>query len=377
MRVALNAYFLTRRMTGSGRYVERLLAELPRVAPEHEYLAFGPARGAGAGYLPAPTPFDRLGGEDFAKLWLEQLAFPRAARRVGAAVAHYPYFAAPLLAAPGAARVVVTVLDVIPLILPEYRASAKVRLYNALVAAATRRAALVLTISEASRRDILRHIGVPGERVRVTPLAVEERFSPDIPGEQLAAVRQRYGLPEEYVLYFGGFDRRKNTTALLEAYGLARRQGLRLPLVLAGGIPAPGPLFPDLRAEVARRDLTESVLLPGWIADDDQPSVFAAATLFVFPSLYEGFGFPPLEAMACGTPVVCSNTSSLPEVVGDAALQVDPTDVTALATGLLEAGTSAALREGLRARGLARAAGFRWADTAAATARAYEAVASG
>ena len=164
---------------------------------------------------------------------------------------------------------------------------------------------------------------------------------------------------------------------LLDAYALARREGLRLPLVLAGGIPTPGPLFPDVRAEVARRDLSESVLLPGWISDDDQPSVFASATLFVYPSLYEGFGFPPLEAMACGTPVVCSSASSLPEVVGDAALQVDPTEVASLAAGLVAVGTSPALRASLRARGLEWAAGFRWADTAAATARAYEEVARG
>ena len=370
MRVGLNALFLARPLTGSGRYVRHLVEELARLGRGHEYLLFGPAgaQPAELAWRSVRTPFDSW-SEILAKVWFEQVGFPRACRRAGVDVAHYPYFAAPLA---GLRPVIVTAHDLIPMLFPQYRGSARVRLYTALVAASARRASLVITDSAASRDDVVRRLGVPEERVRVIYLAADERFRPAADPAAVDAARRRYGLPDEYLLYLGGLDYRKNVPRLLQAYALAHREGLALPLVVAGSLPRPSALFPDLRGEVERLGLSSSVVFCGPGADEDTPLLFQAATAFVYPSLYEGFGLPPLEAMACGTPVVCANSSSLPEVVGDAALTVDPTDVTGLAAALRTIARDAGLREDLRGRGLARAAQFSWRRTAEETLAAYE-----
>ena len=370
MRIAIDGDFLARPLTGSGRYLQRLLVEFERSGRDDvrvlgPRLASPPPR-----YTTLATPFDGRAGP-LAKVWLEQVALPRAAARLGADLLHYPYFAAPLRSA---CPVVATVHDLIPMILPAYRAEARVRLYTALVAAATRLARLVIADSAASRDDIVRRLGVPPERVRVVLLAADERFRPSDDPAAVEDLRRRMGLPDRFILYLGGLDQRKNVPALVEAYALARRRGLGLPLAIAGRIPPPSLLFPDVRGPVERLGLGEHVLFCGPGTEGDTPLLYQAATAFVYPSLYEGFGLPPLEAMACGTPVVCSNTSSLPEVVGDAALTVDPTSEDALADALVAVGRDDGLREDLRRRGIERASRFSWERAARETAEAYDAV---
>jgi glycosyltransferase involved in cell wall biosynthesis len=372
VRVAIDGDFLARPLTGSGRYLQRLLVEFARPgrSDRNDVRVFGPPLAAAPSGYTALRPPLGVRNENVAKVLFEQFALPRAAAMAGADLLHYPFFAAPLVAT---VPVVVTVHDLIPMILPAYRAGATVRLYTALVAAATRRAKLIVADSAASRDDIVRHLGVPAERVRVVLLAADERFRPcDDPGA-LDALRARLALPERFILYLGGLDERKNVPRLVEAYALARRMGLDLPLVIAGRLPAPSPLFPDVRGPVERLGLGDHVVFCGPGTEADTSPLYQAATAFVYPSTYEGFGLPPLEAMACGTPVVCSNNSSLPEVVGDAALTVDPTSVEALASALTAVGTDADLRESLRARGLARAATFSWERAARETEEAYAA----
>jgi len=385
VRLALNAAFLARPLTGSGRYVHHLVLELGRLDPDLDLRCFGQAGSPPAGSLPTELgwralgspfvggPLGRLGAraEDLSKVWFEQLALPLAARAERRELLHYPYFAAPLASA---IPVAVTVHDLIPVIDSRYRTSALFRLYVALAVAGTRRARLILTDSVASRADVIGRLGVAEERVRVVYLAADERFAPTVDAAELAAFRARLGLPDKYLLYLGGHDYRKNVIGLLEAFALAWGQGLRLPLVVAGRLPKPGPLFPDLPGAVERLGLRGQVLFPGPGDDADTPRLYQAATAFVFPSTYEGFGLPPLEAMACGTPVVCSSASSLPEVVGDAAISFEPTDCLALATALLRVATDAELRADLRERGLARAAQFSWRKCAAETLAAYREV---
>jgi glycosyltransferase involved in cell wall biosynthesis len=382
MRLALNTLFRHYPQSGTGRYLQHLLAGLPEGIDRFDCSAraLPPTDGAAVareGFWRRrllATPFDRR-SPPMAKVWFEQLAFPWAAGRWRATVAHVPYFAPPLV--PGVPTVV-TVHDLVPLLRPEYRRTAAERWYTALVSQGLRSATRVITDSEASARDLRRRLGIPAARIRAIPLGVSERFHPlSTPEEQALADRalNECGLTEPYLLYVGGFDRRKNVARLLAAYAQLRRQVANPPrLALVGARPTGDPFFYDPRPDLERWELDRSVALLGPVSDAALQRLLARAVAFVFPSLYEGFGLPPLEAMACGTAVVCSQASSLPEVVGDAGVLVDPESVEALAAALARVVTDRDWRRELGRRGLARAAQFRWAETVAATVAVYHEV---
>ncbi len=364
-RVGINALFLDRPGTGSGQYTRHLLDSLAKVDPTNEYLLFSPDPISNTQYPLSNT----------AKLWFEQVAFPLACRRSDLDLAHVPYFASPLFPT---APTVVTVHDLIPLILPAYRGSLLVRVYTRLVAAAARKADAIVTVSCASKRDIVRRLRVPPEQIHVTYEAAGEAFRPVGDEAQLAAIRQKYALPERYLLYLGGFDRRKNVSTLLRAFALLVRKQQRVRLVIAGKLPGRDScMFPDPRRLVRELGLEENVFFSGWVAEEDKPAVLSGAEAFVFPSLYEGFGLPPLEAMACGTPVIASDRSSLPEVVGEGGILLDPADVEALAEAMDMLLADDALRAELRQRALAQAAKFSWRRTALETLAVYRKVVGG
>ena len=361
MRVGINALFLGLPGTGSGQYTSHLLEALAKVEPANEYLLFGPA--------PAPpTSNTQYPISNLAKLWFEQMAFPLACRRAGIDLAHVPYFASPFFPT---APIVVTVHDLIPLILPAYRGSLLVRLYTRLVAAAARKAEAVITVSQASARDLVRHLRIPPERVHVTYEAAGEAFQPVENEAQLAAVGQKYALPKRYLLYLGGFDQRKNVSTVLRGFTLLVNKQ-QTQLVIAGKLPERDtPLFPDPRLLVRELGLEERVIFTGWVSEEDKSGLLSGAMVFLFPSLYEGFGLPALEAMACGTPVIASNRSSLPEVVGEGGILVEPTDVESLAEAMEALLTDDALRAELRQQALVQAAKFSWEKTALGTLAVY------
>ncbi|HEU5318270.1 MAG TPA: glycosyltransferase family 1 protein [Chloroflexota bacterium] len=351
MRVALNAHFRHHPGTGSGQYLTHLLRHLSGVEA---------------------LPLFRRAPSSLAKLLWEQTRFPLAAHRSGADVWHVPYFAPPLV---HTRPLVVTIHDLIPLIIPEYATSPLVRAYNRLVSAGARRADLILADSEASKRDIVRLLGIPAARVRVVYLAADEAVMRPVPADEIAAVRRKYGLADRYVLYFGGLDKRKNVPALLRA--LAELRDVDWQLAVSGRLRTDNPvLFPDLPAAAAQLGIQDRVRFLGFAPDEDKPALIHGATCFAFPSHYEGFGMDPLEALACGAPVVCSDRSSLPELMGDAALLVDPDAPGALAAALRRVLADDALRADLAARGPAQAARFTWQRTARETEEAYAACAS-
>jgi len=305
-------------------------------------------------------------------VWFEQAAFPRACRRLDADLAHVPYLAPPLRAP---APVVVTVHDLIPIVLPEYRGTALVRLYMRLASAGTRRAALVLTDSHASARDIERVLGVPAERIRVIYLAAHPRYRPQTPAE-CRPVIERLALPSRYILYLGGFDRRKNVPALLRAMVRARflLEGARL--VVAGRLPERDtPFTPDPRRIVRELGIEDVVQFLGHVAEEDKPALYAGALAFVFPSRYEGFGLPPLEAISCGTPAIVGQGSSLEEVVGPGGIAVPGHDIEALAEALVTLATDGRRRAQLSRAGLRHAAQFSWERAARETLQTYRDVA--
>ena len=375
MQVGLSGYFWQMDTTGSGQYLHRLLAALPQAAPDLTCRLFLPAAIEAGG--PANVATQRvpmpLGGrvENLDKVCFEQWALPRTARRAGMELLHVPYFAPPLAAG---LPVVVTIHDLIPLILPAYRGNAAVRAYMRLVSRAARRADVVITDSQASGRDIMRLLGIAADRLRVIPLAAGPECRP-LDSAELGAERARLGLPEgPYLLYLGGFDRRKNVPLLLAAYAWVRSQLGDVPLVIAGRLPAQDSAFaPDPRVAAARLGLgAEAIRYTGHVAEADKPAVYGGATAFVFPSAYEGFGLPPLEAVSCGTPAIVAAGSSLEEAAGPGGLVVPPGDADALGAAMVRLMREPALRADLAAAGLAHAADYTWARTAAETAAAYE-----
>jgi glycosyltransferase involved in cell wall biosynthesis len=279
------------------------------------------------------------------------------------------------------ARTVLTVHDLIYRLFPEYHLPLNKWFLNLFMPLFVRRADAIIAVSRCTRDDLIRHYDVPPEKITVIYEGVDTQFQPITDPGTLAAVRARYGLPQHYILYVGTIEPRKNLTTLLEAYVALKAQtpNLQSPisnlhLVIVG---RKGWLYQDFFQRLRELGLEEDeVVLPGFVPDEDLPALYSAAELFVFPSLYEGFGLPPLEAMACGTPVVTSNTSSLPEVVGEAGLMVDPHDVRALREAMERALIDEHLRTELRTRGLEQAGRFTWEKTAQQTLEVYRGIAT-
>ncbi|MCL6430952.1 MAG: glycosyltransferase family 4 protein [Anaerolineae bacterium] len=264
-------------------------------------------------------------------------------------------------------RTVFTLHDLTFLLYPQAHSLANRWYLTLMMPRFLRATGAVVAVSECTRRDAVRLYGLEEARVRVIYPGVGPQFHPADPGE-VAAVRRRYGLPERLILYVGTIEPRKNLPTLLRAYSTLRQRGCEHRLAIVGreGWRCRG--FWETLKELG---LGGEVLTPGYVPDADLPGLYGAAEVFVFPSLYEGFGLPVLEAMACGVPVVCSAASSLPEVAGEAALLVSPGDVWALAAAIERVLDDSALRARLRAEGLARARRFTWEAAARATLEVY------
>jgi glycosyltransferase involved in cell wall biosynthesis len=379
MRIGINGAFWGMSGTGSGQYLHHLITNL--MATEGDLVCFVPASVVqdtmphGPLFKFVPTPFDQgisARHADLAKVWFEQLAFPRACVAQGIEVAHVPYFAPPLHPT---CPMVVTIHDLIPLRLPEYAASRRARLYMRLVSRAARQATLILTDSHASARDIQELLRIPPERIRVIYLGVNRdgpvAYRP-LPDEASLPVRQRLGLSRPYLLYLGGFDRRKRVPELLRAFADAERAISDVDLVIAGQLPAQDSAFaPDPRLLVRDLGLEARVRFVGWVPEEDKPALLSGARAFLFPSIYEGFGLPVLEALACGTPAVVASGSSLEEIAGQGALVVPPDDENALAKAMIQIAHDDLLRQEMAQAGLSQASAFSWLRTTQETLSAY------
>lgn len=294
----------------------------------------------------------------------QQWAIPRLLRQLEADLYHSAYYLMPY--APGKPTLL-TVYDLIPLLFPE-RASWRARLlFRAATGLALRAAQRYIAISQASRQDFLTHFQLDPAHITAAPLAADPVFRPQ-DAAAIAEFRRQHALPEQYVLYLGSNKPHKNLERLIEAWGQIEGELPEYTLVVAG---AWLPQHPEPRQRAEALKLEARVRWLGPAQGKYLPALYSAATVFVFPSLYEGFGLPPLEALACGAPVACSATSSMPEVLGDAAIFFNPTEVDAIAAALRRLLQDAALRQDLRQRALERAAQFTWEATARQTLAVY------
>ncbi len=364
--VAINAHLLSGRAwyrsAGVHQYIHHLLRHLGQADGSLRYTVL-----LGEGTLPPDIALTSLRSRwptsraAVRVLW-EQLVQPWTLRRIGAHLVHGPAFVGPLLAP---CPVVITIHDLSFIRFPTLFRPAN-RLYlTVLTRLSARRARRLIAVSTHTAAETTRLLGTPQEQIDVVYHGVDPAFHP-LPADEVAVFRQRRGLPERFVLCVGTLEPRKNQTRLVEAF--ARIHDGQVKLVLVGG---KGWLYDELFTRVEALGLSKEIIFPGYVMNDELPLWYNAATILAYPSLYEGFGMPVLEAQACGTPVLTSNVSSLPEAAGDAASMVDPYDVEALAAELDRLLTDKLLRHELRKRGLAHASQFTWPLMAQETADVY------
>lgn len=356
MRIGFNCRFMhAARVTGVERYAHNLLASLTSMGGDVEFVLFGCGDWQAPGALPAEVR--KVGTcawrSPVARQVWEQIRLPSLARKARVDVLINPINTAPL-AFP---RNILVIHDLSFLEHPEWFGWGFLRFYRTIVPRAARRALAVVTVSEYSKGRIVDLLGVPPERVHVIYQGVDPKFCP-VGQDEVEEVRRKFGLARPYVLFVGSIAPRKNLTAAIAAFDLVRKKLSAVYELVVVGTKS----FQFSSVELP--EAAQSVRAIGYMTDENLPALYAGAELLLYPSLYEGFGLPPLEAMACGTPVVTSNCTSLPEVVGDAALVVDPSNVDQLADAICRVLTDRHLAQELRRRGPERARRFSWNEAA-------------
>lgn len=371
MRIGIDAHAIGSRLGGNETYIAGLLEGLGRIEPSHEFIAYFASEKAAEPWrgrfdnltvrvLKSPSAFPRLLMEFPARAVVDRLD-----------LLHVQYVAPPVSLVP----VVATIHDISYEFFPQFFSRKEILQFRTAIRWTARRARRVITISENSKRDIIDIYEIPPDRVDVTYLGVDlTRFRPPLAGAGIETVLSRYGIEKPYVLAIGNLQPRKNLPRLIDAFVdlKRRRPELSHRLILAG---KPAFRHSEVFSRVRKYGLDEEVIFTGYLPDDDLPVLYQGADVFAYPSLYEGFGLPVAEAMACGTPVVTSNRSAMPEVAGDAAILVDPEDTAEIAEGLLKILADPGLAATMSRRGEQQAKRFTWDSTARLTLTAFESAA--
>jgi glycosyltransferase involved in cell wall biosynthesis len=359
------------RQAGVSRYIEYLLRYLPEeIDPSNELTVFtgsGARNLARVNQLPSTLrwkwtrwPTNRV---PVRILW-EQLAAPLVAYSQEMDLLHAPVNVAPFLSR---TPIIVTIHDLAFFEYPGQYPGFQRRYLAAMTRASTHRAAKVITVSSFTGADVAERLDVPESKIVAVPNGVDEAFYPRAGTDELTRFREEQRLPDQFLLFVGTLQPRKNLIGLLRAYAMLS-ESERIPLFVVGGA---GWMYANIFEEVQRLGISDEVWFPGYAASEMLPLWYSAATAFIYPSFYEGFGLPVLEAMACGTPVVTSDRTSLPEVAGDAGLLVDPDDPEDISEAIRTLLTDDTRREQLAQRGLERARQFTWRRTARETMAVY------
>lgn len=354
MKIAIDAQTTLGQKTGFGFYVKNLVEALVKVDPENEYILVKPKT-----ERDFPT---------WKRFWWDQIAFPKYAQKEKVNLLHQPCFSAPLLYS---GKVVVTCHDLISVFFPENLPLASRLFYSRWMPFSYRKAAMIIADSEHTKKDLMALLKIPEEKIRVVHLAVSKDFRPIKSLPVLSRVRKKYQTGQKYFLHVGTLEPRKHLEFLVNAFSLAVKEGIEENLVITG---KKGWYYDGLFELVSRLNLQDRVIFTGYVEEKDLPALYSGATAFLFPSLYEGFGLPPLEAMASGTPVISSNTSSLPEVVGRAGILLPPKDEKLWAKNILKIVRDKALARTLSELGPRTAAKFTWEETARKTVNVYKEV---
>ena len=265
-------------------------------------------------------------------------------------------------------KYIITIHDILPIVFPKVRPFKVFLVYKFLLPRTLKTSDKIIADSNSTKNDLITYFNIPEEKIRVILLAADEKFK-SLNNKETKEVKYKYHLNFPFILYVGGLAVHKNIPALIKAFYKVKKKGIQHKLVITG---RKRWKYKEIFEMIAKLNLQNEVIFTGYVSDGDLPALYNAADLFVYPSLYEGFGLPPLESMACGTPVITSNTSSLPEVVGDAGIMVDPYDVDGMADAMHEVLTNEGLRVDMTKKGLERAKMFSWEKCARETLGVYE-----
>ena len=350
MRIGIDIRELEKgKKTGIGRMLLDFLEYISTSDTSNEYILFGNQKTElQITRILQKNVKVKIVSERITFIW-DQVKLPIAISREGIDVFFSPYFKVPILAP---CPLVNVIHDLIPLHYPvsgiRYPVSGiYYRYFGRLCAKFSKK---VITISKYSKREIEEVLRIPGEKIEIIYSGVKA------PSNRYTDVSEKYGIQGKYILYIGGIKPHKNIGSLIRAYSLLSPELKKEYQLVIGGRKNRHTEY--LEKVIEKLNIRDRILFPGLIADKDLASIYKGASLFVFPSLYEGFGFPPLEAMACGTPVIASNTTSLPEVTGDAAILVDPLDIQKLSQEMVNVLTNSELRKKLTQRGIEKSKGF-------------------
>jgi len=355
MKIGIDIQTTLGQKSGFGFYVKNLVESLKRVDTANEYVLIAPES-----QTDFTTP-QRL-------LW-DQFSFPRRAARAKVDILHQPCFSAPLFYR---GKIVITIHDLISHFFPKNIPQGSRFYFSRWMPLTYEKAAKIIAISENTKKDIMSLLKIPEEKIVVIHSAVGQEFKPMVDTGKIAQVKNKYATGRKYILDVGTLEPRKNLPFLVKAFNLAIKKGeIEHNLVLTG---KKGWYYEGLFNLIKELNLEERVILPGYVADEDLPALYNGADLFCFPSLYEGFGFPPLEAMSCGTPVIAAKNSSIPEVVGEAGILLTLQSEDLWAENIIQVLNNSSLAKSLRDKGLAQAKKFSWDKTARETVRVYEEV---
>jgi glycosyltransferase involved in cell wall biosynthesis len=366
MRIAIDARLVYYTQAGISQYIKRLVQSLAQQDDQTEYVILQ-SRKDRVPLVERPN-FRRVPIITPCHHRLEQWSLRFELSALDFDVLHSPDFIPPFR---GNFKSIITVHDLAFLLYPHFLTKESAKYYGQ-IDQAVRRADHIIAVSEATKHDLMQRLGVPEHKVTVIYEASSPQYRP-MPAEQVKAyVRTKFHLEDDFILFVSTIEPRKNVPGLLQAYRLLLDSyKVKAKLALAGGH---GWLFDEVYATAGRLNLTGDVVFLGRVETEDLPYLYNAARLLVHPSFYEGFGLPPLEAMSCGTPVIVSSVSALPEVVGDAGLRVDPQNIPELAVGMYRLLVDEGLREEMIQKGLARAACFSWDKAARETLEVYRKV---
>lgn len=371
MRIGIDATALPPQPVGAGNYIIQLIRALASTESVHEFVVFAQPRGADLIGLPdegtvewviveARDPGSRL-------IW-EQLFFPNLVRESGVDLLHSLHYTRPIRLP---CKSVVTFHDMTFFLYPDLHTWARRLYFPQMMKASARRADELITVSNSTRNDLIEILEVDPKIVTTTQLGVTPGYMPIDDEEEKKRIIGKYNLPEHFILYVGLVEPRKNLPILIEAYKRLRGDDNKYELILAGRF---GWMHEEVVDQVRKLNLEDTVRFLGYVPQQDLPLIYNLASLFVYPTIYEGFGLPVLEAMACGIPVITSDVSSLPEIVGEAGLLTPVNDLDALYKTVIRALTDTKLRQDLISKGIKRAAEFSWSKTAQLTLQVYQRV---